>query len=494
MRRERFAPTGFLALLPKAYGESFDVKPIASVSVTAEPIAVVTVRGPLMQHESWWEDNYDAIRARVAEALASSAKCVVIDFDSPGGVVSGCFDTARALRAMADAAGKPMIAYTSSICASAAYALACACDQIVASSTAVVGSIGVIDCVLDVTQNDAAFGLKFALIASGARKTDGNPHSAISEQSLAAAQTRVNDLAEQFFALVAERRSMSVEQVRGLNADTFIGQRAMSLQLIDSVETFDSLAARLTSSPNGEQDMSGKAKAESDDKKKDETLDALVAATQDEDPKKAAKAKKALAAYLDDAEEKDDKAENGGGDDDDESKPPKDKEEASAIVTDPGLRALAEVHTLRAEMAEKERETERASLIASRDDFTPEMCAILSDKKKTPLATVKHMVATLPKGPKYVAPKAKAPTVAEALAAQQPGGTPKPTQGSETQTGVALANAPAIEHDQARRLDRAFGMIPTAAKVEKKDGVMTFYLAAEVPRAEAAAAESVVTK
>jgi ClpP class serine protease len=136
---------------------------------------------------------------------------------------------------MAARAGKTLHAHVEGTCASAAYALACACSTISAPPTALVGSIGVVDCIVDATAADEAMGLRFAMIASGPRKTDGNPHTILSPEAVAAAQQRVDDMAEYFFSFVAEARGTTADAVRALDADLFVGARAKGHALVDTI-------------------------------------------------------------------------------------------------------------------------------------------------------------------------------------------------------------------------------------------------------------------
>ena len=71
-------------------------------------------------------------------------KAVVLRINSPGGTVT-CSDTMyQMVKQFREKTKKPVIANTQEVAASGAYYVACACDQIVAHPTSVIGSIGVI--------------------------------------------------------------------------------------------------------------------------------------------------------------------------------------------------------------------------------------------------------------------------------------------------------------------------------------------------------------
>lgn len=239
-----FAPRGPVALCPEAYGGLFDSAANVENS-SQDTVVVVTVRGPLMNHDDWWYDSYESIKQRVAAALESNPRAVVLSIDSPGGLVSGCFETARDLRTIANAAGIPLHAYVDGQATSAAYALASSCDSITCPETGTVGSIGVITSLVDVTKNDAAYGVKFEFVSSGERKTDGQPHVAMSEAAIMATQKRIDAMADVFFRHVADERGLSPGVVQAMQAGLVTGEHAKSIGLVDAVGSFDELIAKL---------------------------------------------------------------------------------------------------------------------------------------------------------------------------------------------------------------------------------------------------------
>ena len=142
-------------------------------------VAVVSIEGPLSQRAwSCWlfeGDGYDAVTSRMKAAIDDRAtRSVVMRIDSPGGEVAGCFEAVRTIRAMAKAAGKPLVAYADEMACSAAYALACACDEVVLPDTGMVGSVGVILTLASRAGELAQRGVSVTLLTSGAAKADGH--------------------------------------------------------------------------------------------------------------------------------------------------------------------------------------------------------------------------------------------------------------------------------------------------------------------------------
>ncbi len=387
-----------LALLPSALSAEYDSPTVATGSnepkVDSSGLAVVTVRGELVHHPHPYCDSYDVIKARVAQALSRPAtRAVLLSIDSPGGQVSGCFDTVREIRALAQAANKPIYAYVDGTTASAAYALACAAQRIYVPETGLVGSIGVLEPVVDVTKLDQSSGVHITVVSSGARKTDGNPHVGISPESLASIQAHVDSLADRFFALVGEYRNLPPDQVKAQEAGLFIGQWAVAAGLADEVATEDQVVALISS---------GKALATTSaisTGNKPMTLaeikEALKAKAEDEDGDESEKdeARKMLAAL---EPEKDEEAPK-----DEPKKDEEKKDEAKDSVASTEVQAMmARLQVLESERTARIETEQRASAMASRPDLVPEVQAWLATQ---PLAVVQSAVKTLPKGSVNVA-------------------------------------------------------------------------------------------
>ncbi len=232
---------------------------VSLVDVGDSRVAVVRVRGPLMQREMYW-DGYDGIESRVYAALNSSAGAVLLDIDSPGGMVAGCFDAVRRMQAAVAASGKPCIAFANERALSAAYALACVAKTVCVPQSGYLGSIGVITGVCDFTKANALNGIRVEVITSGAEKPDGNPNTKLTDAAIARFQAQTNTLAEQFFAIVSQSRGLSTEAVRALEGGVRLGRECVAAGLADQVTDLPgaiALAASLAASTTttGQQQM-----------------------------------------------------------------------------------------------------------------------------------------------------------------------------------------------------------------------------------------------
>ena len=382
------------ALVGDLFGEAMGLALVDSV-------AVISITGPLFTRgDMWGQANYAEIRHAVAMAVESpDVRGIVLDVDSPGGDVSGNFDTAREIRALARAANKPLIGFASGKAASAAYGLLSAADHILVSDSAVVGSIGVITTIADESAMLEMMGIKVSIIASGDRKDDGHPAAPLSDEGRIAVQSQVNSLAARFFKLIAEHRDGSAATYEDLQAAQFVGADAIGVGLADQVGTLSD-AIRMATGYNAgmpdRDDEESKSKATEDD---DEMRAALVKATEDEDEEKAAKATRALAAYdaEEDDEEDDDESKSKAEDDDDAKSKAEDEDDDDAKSKAKAQAATtAKLAATVAKQDAKIAAMERREFFATRPDLPGDLIKSLSE---TPLDQIKKIVASIPKTP-----------------------------------------------------------------------------------------------
>lgn len=469
--RRRYDRQGLLALDPKAFFELFFDEPDRTNEVEGD-VAVVSICGPLEHHAGWWCDSYDEILERVDAACTSQGTAIVLKIDSPGGLVSGCFEAARAIREKCAAAGKRLVAYVDGQACSAAYALACAASEIVVPETGFVGSVGIIDTRLDCTEFDKQVGTKFAVITSGARKADGHPHLPITTAELAESQARVDSLAGVFFDLVEELRGRPAAEVAALQARVYHGESAVAVGLADSVRSFPELLEAIRSPIEQEPTMTTKAS------KYSEGRALLEEAAKGDDEEEAEKAKRALAAMdgePDDEKKDDDEGSKSEGDEppDDEKKDDDAKASRSGRVSASTAGALASTVSLqgrRLAALEREREAEaRATFLATRPDLDESLVKVLETK---PLAEVKAIVNAI-----------KKPAVPKPAAAAAPGVAPTRGASQVDRPG------PAATSPHARRMDEAMGFVEPVLGVKREGTALVFGVMSAAEAAEYAASK-----
>jgi ClpP class serine protease len=407
-----YAPRGCLAVAPRAWGGEFAVF-IGTPSLYAVEgdAAVVTIQGPLTHHATGMFDSYDGIKARIDSALASDQQRLILRIDSPGGDVSGCFELARYIREACAKVGKRSASFSDGMMCSAAYALGCACDEVYAAPSANIGSIGVLETMVDLTRQDAAMGVRFVFARSGAKKGFGNPHAPIETDAIETMQAHTDATAALFFELVAEMRSLDADDVAALEAGVFLGAEAASRGLVTSVATWSELVSDAIGA-NGGKTMAKKL------------TEYLASLAEGEDKDEAKKARKALAALLaedDDAGEKKDEPKKEEGSaaaaavpaaaaSDEKKEDAKaateekemkaadeEKKEAKAAAAGADVSALArELHAMRAERAIEKDTATRAAIFATRPDIAPDTQRALAS---TPTASLQKVVDSFPRIP-----------------------------------------------------------------------------------------------
>ena len=202
-------------------------------------IAVLGITGTLVHKFGYMKPmcgmtGYDGIVSRLRMAINDpDVNGVLLDIDSPGGEVSGAFDTADLIARMGKI--KPIWALAGDMATSAAYLLASACSRRLITQTGTVGSIGVVVAHRNVEKQMEKNGVAVTLIHAGARKVDGNPYAPLPENVRKDVQTRVDETREMFAKKVSENIGLSIKAVLETQARTYDGKEAIKNGLADEM-------------------------------------------------------------------------------------------------------------------------------------------------------------------------------------------------------------------------------------------------------------------
>jgi len=208
-------------------------------------VAVIPVHGVITPRASMFSEmsgatSIEGLRSMFRQAMGTKdVGAVVFDVDSPGGMTDQVPEMAAEIRS---ARGKkPMIAVAHTLMASAAYWLASQADEVVASKSALVGSIGVFTAHEDRSGEGEQKGIKTELISAGKHKTDGNPFEPLSDDGRATMQRLVDEFYGMFVGDVAKGRGVSVDAVRnGFGEGRLLGSKdAVSEGLVDRVGSLE---------------------------------------------------------------------------------------------------------------------------------------------------------------------------------------------------------------------------------------------------------------
>jgi capsid assembly protease len=182
-----------------------------------------------------------------AAAVNPDVGAIVLDVDSPGGLVDQIPETAAQIRAVK--AQKPVVAVANTQADSAAYWLASQADEIVVTPSGEVGSIGVYNLHRDLSGAHAMQGVVPTLISAGKYKVEGNPYQALDDGARDAIQSDVDDYYGMFTADVARGRGVDQSDVQNGYGEgrSLHAKQAVRAGLADRVDTLESTVRRVAS-------------------------------------------------------------------------------------------------------------------------------------------------------------------------------------------------------------------------------------------------------
>lgn len=210
---------------PRAGEQGVAVIPLTGVIVPkADMFSEVSGGTSLDKFRAMWRDaqSMDAVRA------------IVLDVDSPGGMVAGVPEMAAEMRAMRGR--KPVVAVANTEMASGAYWLASQADQIVIGPSSQVGSIGVFTAHQDESVRNEQQGVRTTLVSAGKFKTEGNPFGPLDQGAAAHMQSIVDEYYGLFTRDVAKGRGIATQEVReGYGEGRVVtGSQALKLGMADA--------------------------------------------------------------------------------------------------------------------------------------------------------------------------------------------------------------------------------------------------------------------
>ena len=209
--------------------------------------AVVEIKGEIA---SGAEASADLIIAAMRSAFEDSgAQAVVLLINSPGGspVQAGIInDEIHRLKLIHS---KPVYAVVEESCASAAYYIAVAADQIYVDKASIVGSIGVLMDGFGFTGLMEKLGIERRLMTAGENKGFLDPFSPQTDKQRVYAQAMLNQIHQQFIDVVKAGRGDRLKETPETFSGLFwSGQQAIELGLADHLGSLDYVAREVVKS------------------------------------------------------------------------------------------------------------------------------------------------------------------------------------------------------------------------------------------------------
>jgi protease IV len=176
------------------------------------------------------QETLDLLR----EIEKSKAQAVILRINSGGGTTSGSEALYNGVRQLS--AKKPVVAVIDGVGASGAYMAALGAERIVANGSAIIGSVGVIAQIPNVSKLLDTLGVKFESVRSSPLKAMPSGVEPTSPEARAALEMTVTDTYRWFRALVGERRKLEGDVLANVaDGRVFTGRQALELKLIDAL-------------------------------------------------------------------------------------------------------------------------------------------------------------------------------------------------------------------------------------------------------------------
>ena len=208
---------------------------------TTPHTAMVAIRGEIADTG---EGSAEAILPALRSAMEDDgAKALVLLINSPGGspVQAGLVhDEILRLRKLHD---KPVYTVVEESCASAAYYIAAASDQIFVDKASLVGSIGVLINGFGFVGTLDKLGVERRLMTAGENKGFLDPFSPQSDKHREHAQKMLDQIHQQFIAVVRKGRGDRLKETPETFSGLFwTGEQAVQMGLVDHLGSVDSVA------------------------------------------------------------------------------------------------------------------------------------------------------------------------------------------------------------------------------------------------------------
>lgn len=232
-----------LALARADQGERLGGMQVGAVRVIPM-YGLITQRASLMSAFSGGT-SVDELRGALRDALADpDTAAIVVDIDSPGGSVDGVPELAEEIRRSRGT--KPIVGVSNTLTASAAYWIAAQFDEIIASPSAEVGSIGVYALHQDLSRAYDAAGITPSLISAGKYKVEANEFAPLDDEARGQLQSQVDAFYRMFVADVAKGRGVSTSVVGDSYGQgrTLLAREAKAAGMVDGIATLEQTVQR----------------------------------------------------------------------------------------------------------------------------------------------------------------------------------------------------------------------------------------------------------
>ncbi|WP_347721548.1 S49 family peptidase [Candidatus Nanohalococcus occultus] len=173
-----------------------------------------------------------SVRNLNERAMSENPDAIIYEINSGGGAVVASKEVKREIESV----NTTTVCRFRDLSASGGYLIALGCDEVVADSATLTGSIGVRSSYLQFSGLLERYGVKYVNISSGEYKEIGSPYSNITEEEKDVLTSKVEAIREEFLNTVVENRNLSEPQIEEVGTgEPILGERAKRLGLVDEL-------------------------------------------------------------------------------------------------------------------------------------------------------------------------------------------------------------------------------------------------------------------
>lgn len=197
-------------------------------------VAIIQLSGTIVPEASGFSTGItpDRIRSLNQQAENQNVDAVIYEINSGGGAVVASKD----LRRNIEAVEVPTVCRFRDTGASGAYLAALGCDEIVADSATITGSIGVTSSYIEFSDLMDEIGISYVNITAGENKEVGSPYKEPTEEEKEILAEKSQLIGDEFLNDVVEGRNLTEDQREEISTgEIFLGSEAQELGLVDSL-------------------------------------------------------------------------------------------------------------------------------------------------------------------------------------------------------------------------------------------------------------------
>ncbi len=168
----------------------------------------------------------------------SNLKAVALQINSPGGSPVQSELIYKRVRALSEEKNIPVISFVEDVAASGGYWLACTGDEIYASTSSIVGSIGVISAGFGFVDAIKKLGVERRVYSQGNNKSILDPFQKEKPEDIEILKSAQKEVHEAFKNLVRQRRKGKIkdsDEDKLFNGEFWSGGQAKDLGLVDEI-------------------------------------------------------------------------------------------------------------------------------------------------------------------------------------------------------------------------------------------------------------------